>query len=713
MTKASETKRLNEIIGQIRIDVDDAVSFVHGEFQDAFAKADRYYNGQVDLPHEIGRSGVVSTQVRDAIRNLRPSIMRVLCSNRTRLVRYRPSNIQLAAVVDQQTAYVHQIFWENNGYLTLFSAVDESLRHRFGAVKTYWEVNPTPLFTRVTMASEEEVAGISQMPGVTILSKKVSAPVPGVSLPLGTVLYDLECVQQKNNGSIRMDAVPYGEFFISRDATGTHDARAHGHRRSVMVAEAMSLGIECDHWEKLDDLDPIMDEVAQQADAKRRWSLNGEVDRGDLLSRRFLLTEAYIYADLNKTGSMQLYCLHLGGTNYELLGYYRVNESPFDLLVHDINSFSPMGYSVADTLSQSQDVITSLLRGMVDNVHASNHPRIAGNTSQVNFDDLLNHNIGYPIRMKGNNAQVQVVSVPNQIQAALPMLTWLEQDAQNKVGVTKASQGLDPNAMQSTDKDAVKNTIMLGQGQVELAVRNIIETGLIPIFKKLLRLSIAHKDRMQIVHTRGRYVPVDLLMFDPSLYAQPEVGLGTATQETQMMGLQATFSMQKEMMGMLGVNNPMVSLSNIYNTIEDIVKGFGLDNVGRYFNLVDPQVEAQFSQMKAQEAAKQAQEAKPLDPGIAMVKIEQIKAETDKITKLVDARTDALRLKLSALEANADDDFRRDKLAQDLVIAAAERYGRTGHVIDMEALKREQTAARTPVTSVAAEVKAPTAPGMM
>jgi hypothetical protein len=431
------------------------------------------------------------------------------------------------------------------------------------------------------------------------------------------------------------------------------------------------------------------------------------------MSRRFLLTEAYVYADLNKSGSMQLYCLHLGGTNYELLGYYRETESPFDLIVHDINSFSPMGYSVSDTLSPSQDVITSVLRGMVDNVHASNNPRIAANTSQVNMDDLMNHSIGHPIRMKGNNAQVQVVSIPNQIQSALPMLTWLEQDAQNKVGVTKASQGLDPNAMQSTDKDAVRNTIQLGQGQVELAVRNIIETGIIPIFKKLLRLSIAHKDRLQIVHTRGKYVPVDLLMFNPNLYASPEVGLGTATQEMQLMGLQNTLQIQKEMMGMLGVNNPMVTLSNIYNTIEDIVKGYGLDNVGRYFNLVDPQVEAQFSQMKAQEAAQAAKEAKPVDPGTAMIKIEEIKANTDKITKLVDARTDALRLKLAALEANADDDYRRDKMAQDMQVEKAKIAAKSFVELDTNEVKREQAKPRTPVTSIASEVKAPAVSGAM
>ena len=89
--------------------------------------------------------------------------------------------------------------------------------------------------------------------------------------------------------------------------------------------------------------------------------------------------------------------------------------------------------------------------------------------------------------MKGQGNVVQVVQTPSQIQSTLPMLQWTSQLSQDKVGVTKAAQGLDPSAMQSTDKEAVQNTIQLSQGQVELAVRNIIETGIVNIFRKLLK----------------------------------------------------------------------------------------------------------------------------------------------------------------------------------------------------------------------------------
>lgn len=697
-----ERAALTEVLGVIRSDIEQAVDFLSGEFAADFEKADRYYNGQVDLTHEPNRSKVVATQVRDSIRNMRPSIMRVLCSNRRRMVKYAATSIKTAPVIGQQTAYVHQLFWENNGYSVLFNAVDESLRHKFGPVKTYWEEFPRPTFQKFTMLTADEVAAIQQQPDVQII--EVTTPAPPVGTPEGVEFFDVEVLIAKSNGRIVMQAVPYGEFFISKNASGVHDARVHGHRRSVTVAEALELGLKYKNWTELDDVDPQANEVPGPVTEKRGFSRDSEQKRSDLLAHRFLLTEAYVWLDLYDVGYPQLWCLYLAGSGYKLLDHDRETESPFDILCHDPMSFSPIGYSVADVTADSQDVLTSLLRGMLDNVHAGNNPRLAGNPQQVNFDDLLNHSIGHPIRTKGNGTQVQVVQVPTQLQAALPMLQWLEQDAQNKIGVTKAAQGLDPSAMQSTDKDAVRNTLMLSQGQVELAVRNIIETGVIGIFKKLLRLSIQHKDRIQIIRTRGMFLPVDQLMFDPDLYAQPNVGLGTASDEMQMAGLQATLQTQIQIMQMMGVNNPFAGASHVYNTLEDLTLAYGLDDVGRYYNFVDPTAEAAFAEKKRAEMLEQEKNGKPVDPGLALVQTEQIKAETNKVLRLMTARTDALKLKLDALKVNADDDLARDKMAQDFMLDAAKLFADTGIKIDAATLKWEQARPRNPVNDLAAAV---------
>lgn len=697
----SSLKSLNDLLPHIILDIEDAVDFITTEFEDDFEKADRYFNGDCDIPVEEGRSAVVSTQVRDSIRNIRPSIMRVLTSNRRRLVQYVPSNIQVAGAVEQQQAYVHQVFWANNGYRVLYDAIDESLKHKFGPVKTYWESNPAPDFIRLTKLTLDEVQFISEMPAVEILEIiPISREGEGDE---EIEFYDVECERQMQNGRICMEAAPYGEFFISRNARSTYDARVHGHRRSVTVAEAIEMGLDHPDWFKLDDDDPEQNEVAGQATERRGYRKEPEEDRGDELSHRFLLTEAFVKLDLEDAGYPQLYCLYLGGTNYELLtdsdgddACYRESESPWDVFCHDPKAFSVIGSSIADVTVDQQDVLTSLLRGMVDNVHMANNPRLAGDPRAVNFDDIANWNIGYPVRTKGQGTTVQVIQIPSQIQSTMPMLQYLEQDAQNKVGVTKAAQGLDPNAMQSTDKEAVQNTIMLSQGQVELCVRNLIETGLIGVFRKLLKLSIQHLDRIQTVMMRGFAIPVDQILFNPDLYAQPQVGLGSVSEQQRAAGLQMTLQTQMGIMQQLGTANPFVQMTHIYNTLEDLTESFGLFNVSRYYNMVTPEIEAAFAEQQAQKMAamEAAKKGQMMDPAVALVEGEKIKAGTEKLKTIAQARSKALELKLKAIELDAKDDLERDKMAQERTMQSAKILGDTAIKVDQNAITREQNAAR-------------------
>lgn len=667
----------------VREDITDAIHYFTNEIKDDLEDGVRYYNGAVDLPTNEGRSKAVSTQVRDAIRNIKPSIMRVLCGA-TSIVKYTPTNIQVAAIVEQQEAYIHQLFWANNGYRLILDMVDESLKMKMCPIKTYWSPNVSPTYAQLTMLTQDEVMALELMPDVEILNIEEN------ETPIGEmVLYDIEVEQTHINGKICSDPVPVNEFFISRNSTCVEDARVHGHQRSVTVSEAIELGLEYAFWEDLDDAE---DETRLERKDKQTANKNEE-DRGDILSHRFLLTEAYLNIDLEDAGSDQLYCVYFGGTDRTYLGHYRETESPFDVAQHDPVPFSVHGTSIPELTIPTQNVMSSLLRSTIDNAHAANHPRLAGDPQKVNFDDVTNHDIAHPIRMK-MGAQIQVVAIPSTLQGSLPLLQWMETDQQQKLGITKAAQGLDPDALQSTDKDAVKNTIMLSQGQVELMVRNLIQTGIIPLFRKMLRLSIQHMDRVQIVRMRGQYQEVDQLLFDPNLYAKPQVGLGATSDEQRAMGLQFTLQQQMGIIERMGMDNPFVSVSHVYNTLEDLTKIFGLHNVGRYYNLVSPEVEKQYVEQKKKEMAAAAQAQQPTDPAMALVEGERIKAGVEKFKIIAGHRAKLYEQQYRALEANAKDDLERDRMAQERELRAAEVLGKFGIQADQNLIKREQQAPR-------------------
>ncbi len=68
---ALKPKSRREIEGIVQSAIDDAVSFVEGEISHQRIKAQRYYDGEVNLGHEEGRSGVVATKIRDTVRAIK------------------------------------------------------------------------------------------------------------------------------------------------------------------------------------------------------------------------------------------------------------------------------------------------------------------------------------------------------------------------------------------------------------------------------------------------------------------------------------------------------------------------------------------------------------------------------------------------------------------------------------------------------------------
>ena len=129
-------KRMTEDdIQQIVADaIEDAVDFVESEISDERVKSQRYFDGEVDIGYEEGRSKVVSTKVRDIIRQIKPSLMRVFLSTE-RPVEYTPKGPEDLAGAEQANSYMHWKFSEMGGYQILSDAFHDALVKKTGIVK--------------------------------------------------------------------------------------------------------------------------------------------------------------------------------------------------------------------------------------------------------------------------------------------------------------------------------------------------------------------------------------------------------------------------------------------------------------------------------------------------------------------------------------------------------------------------------------------------
>jgi hypothetical protein len=338
-----------------------------------------------------------------------------------------------------------------------------------------------------------------------------------------------------------------------------------------------------------------------------------------------------------------------------------------------------MARSLAEIVIDDQDAATSILRGILDNVAMTNNPRLAIVEGQVNIDDVMNNEIGAIVRMRQPGV-VQDLTVPFVAGQTLGALQYLDSLVETKTGVTRASMGLDPDAMQSTTKAAVTATVQAAAGQVEVMVRNLAD-GVKDLFGIMLRLYSKNVDEDQMMRLNGAFIPVDPRVWDStSMDISINVGLGTGREEEKMMGLNQALQMQTMVYQTYGPQNGLVSMTNIRNTLADLLAATGIRNADRYFAPITPEIEAQM--LQAQQQA-QAQQGPAADPNAAFLQAEQIKAQ-------VKMQSDTAKLQLDAQKAAAEDDLKRDQMAQDLLVNAAKIYGEYGTSVDVARVQAEQ-----------------------
>ena len=405
-------------------------------------------------------------------------------------------------------------------------------------------------------------------------------------------------------------------------------------------------------------------------------------DEQDPSMKNVTVTEAYMRIDVDGTGIPVLHKLTCGGTAYELLDFEPCDELPFAKFEIDPEPHTFYGRSLAEIVMDDQDAATSILRSILDNVAMTNNPRIGIVEGAVNIDDVLNNEIGAIVRMR-QAGSVQDLSVPFTAGQTLGALTYLDGLVESKTGVSRASMGLDPDAMQSTTKAAVQATVQAAAGQVEVMVRNLAD-GMKELFGIMLRLSHKNVDEEQMMRMNGSFVPVDPRVWDSSMDVSINVGLGTGREEEKAMALNQALQMQTMVYQTYGPMNGLVSMTNIRNTLADQLAVAGIRNADRYFAPITEEIEAQMLQQQ-QEA--QAQQGEAADPNAAFLQAEQMKAQAK-------MQSDMAKLQLDTQKAAAEDDLKRDQMAQDLLVDAAKVYGDYGTKVDIARIQAEQDKVR-------------------
>ena len=673
-------KSEREIESIVQDAMKDAVDFIESEISDGRIKAQRYYDGEVDIGHEDGRSKVVATKVRDTVRAVKPSLMRIFLST-AKPVEYTPKGPEDVAAAEQATSFMHHEFTRLNGYRVLNDAFHDALVKKQGIVKAYWLMTPHAEIYTFSDLSDDEYTYLLDDDTVSVIEHSVeySMSIDEMGMEVEMPVHSVKISRQEDKGEMRIDSVPPEEFFINRDARNMKDAYIVAHRTEMRAGDLIAMGFDPEDVTKLDNFDSGSEMTEAEVFERRGYDSDlSDEDTQDPAMKNVTVTEAYMRIDADGTGVPVLHKITLGGTAYEMLDYEPCDEIPFAKFEIDPEPHAFYGRSLAEIVMDDQDAATSILRGILDNVAMTNNPRLAVIEGQVDIDDVLNNEIGAVVRMRQAGA-VQDLTVPFVAGQTLGALSYLDGLVEQKTGVTRASMGLDPDAMQSTTKAAVTATVQAAAGQVEVMVRNLAD-GMRDLFGIMLRLYSKNVDEEQMMRLNGSFIPVDPRVWDGSMDVSINVGLGTGREEEKMMGLNQALQMQTMVYQNYGPMNGLVSLTNIRNTLADLLAASGVRNADRYFAPITPEIEAQMLQIQQQAQAAQGQAS---DPNAAFLQAEQMKAQTK-------MQTDMAKLQLDAQKAASEDDLRRDRMAQDLLVDAAKIYGQYGTAVDVARVQSEQ-----------------------
>lgn len=667
--------------------VENCVDFVESEIAPSRIKAQRYYEGEVDIGEEEGRSTIVATKVRDIIRSIKPSLMRVFLQT-DRAVEFIPSGPDHVQFAEQATKFVNYKFEELGGYKVLADAIHDALLKKNGIVKAYYDTTVEGEIYDFNNLNDMEFTAIVNDDGIEVVEHvtRMEIEIDQMGMEMESPRHDLKVMRSAEMGDIKIESVPPEEFFVDASARNLEDAYAVCHRTDMRVGDLVEMGFAFEDVVELGNMDDSGSFADLEDYTRTGYVDTHDDDEQDLSMRKVMVTELYIKMDVDGTGVPQLHRLLLGGDNYKVLDVEEYGHLPFAVFEVDPEPHTFFGTSVADLIMNDQDSATALLRGVLDNIALTNNPRTEILDGSVNIDDVLNNEIGGVVRVK-QNGSIQPLTVPFVAGQTLSAIQYYDQEIENKTGISKASLGLNPDALQAKTATAVMATMQGAASQTEIMARNLAEGGVTQLFKLLLKLVVENCDEETIMRVSGNnYEPIDPRSWDKKMDVSVNVGLGTGQEDQKQAALAQALQMQMQIFQAYGVGNGMVSLTNIRNTLADMLAMNGLRNSNRYFQPMDEQMEAQLMQ---QQEMQKAQQPPQMTQQEAYIQAEQIKAQAK-------AQSDMAKVQLDAQKAMADDDLKRDQMDQDLLVDAAKVLGQYGAAVDVAAVKSAQAAPRQP-----------------
>ena len=647
----------DELHGYVSTLLEDAINYCD-ELGNDRVTASKYYSGHLPKQDDEGRSGVTDFSVRDTVHSILPSLMRVFFGTK-KVMQFAPKGPEDVLPAEQCTDYINHLILEKqpNFFNTMMSVFKDALIRRTGVLKFWHEETEKVTTSTFTGLDEQQIqilAGEDTVESVEMEQKDQTQE--------GVPLFDVTLKRRVKEGNIRIESLPGEEFLISRTAKSVEDADIVAHRSYKTISELVSLGYDKDELEEFagteESFSNNQEYMNRHADNATRSHQNMEPN-----SRKILYCESFCKIDRDQDSYSELLRICTLGSAHKIVNVMPCDQIPFVLFTPDpqphISAIA--GASITDIIADIQRIKSAILRNVMDSLVMSVNPRLMVLEGQANMRDVLNTEVGSVIRARTPNA-VSQLEMPFVGGAALPILSMLDEIKSTRTGITKASQGMDSENLQSATRLAVDSTVKAAHAHIEMIARIFAETGLKPLYKGILQLVCKFQDREKMARLNNQWVPIDPRHWDSDMDVAVDIPLGGGNDLEKMQFLTTVAQKQEQLLQQFGPENPIVNLRQYHATLSRMVQLAGFMDPSVFFT--DP----------AQYQAPPQEPPQPT-PEEQYIQIQGLKAKAD-------SENDSAKLELEREKMIRLDDREKDRIESQAQLSIMEMEAKYNTTMD-------------------------------
>ena len=592
-----------------------------------------------DISERDGRSRIKSSDTMDAIEWMMPSFMKTFAGSSSAIT-VSPVGTEDVMKAEKLEKLLNWQFMGRRvqGFNVLYEWIKTSLIYGTSVIKVTWKD------IYVKKGFDMPVVGEAQMQDMMSSSDFIDIDGSPEDIMPGTVLSEdvlttaqndpimLSKIAQVNSQSYGIQPVAVQAMRVYRDVRGTKKIKSYSGPQVEVISpedfymDPESRSIEESQfvihrvWRTFGELRQLeQDGIYQNVDKVKDWvNKNKEeynnheqseryaaagqtdpainaTDNSDQLARKKLeVFEWWGLLDLDGEGLQEPYLVVFCGESILRMekNPYGHGQAPFEVLRPMLDPFKFTGIGMPELVGEFQSLKTALLRQTLDNISFQNNGMwLVNRNAGVDINALLNPRPGSIVRTNIVAGAVQAITPASLHSMPLSMIELADSMLQKRTGVTSYNQGLDANSLNKTATGISK--IMAASAQrIELIARVMAETGIRPLYQKLLMLNQQFIDQTVVIRVFNK--PLEISPDDLAGDFDVNVDVGGATNRDEVRSQQLMMMIQYAgNLISLGVMRP----ENVYETVKQLMTVWGWRDYERY--LSDPNETEQMKQILA------------------------------------------------------------------------------------------------------------------